>query len=475
MLLVVQMEVKADDADVNARGEKVIYGRGRVDVKKGEDVARVPVAYAYLPLVDARSSLLADDQHVYDAIHSTYMSQTPKAFDKKPLFVDVSAVVAARHVGRAAPLHGRLRRARERELALGVAGRAAGGARCALVRWHSVLLNQLLALMCDTRHVEVSRDAFVSFVFVVDTVASATGPVRTLASDHDSRTGRNATLDSYVHHFFPPPDASRHTVHETLVRRTSRTQEAQHIQLELYGWFLFDLVVKSLRVGAAALADDMNRAARLAADGEQASLLTDLRTAVEALALQVKNNIDLQEESARLLNRALAFFLLDLLSLLDRGAVFGLIDRYFATLDAHSRYLPLVRLKVTCLRIFNQYEHCVLVNLPVPIALERRSRDLLSRFWKQHFLVGLQLAEVRQCLDDRQKEIRVLAGNALLEQLAFVDAVHVPPRHQRVVDSGAAALAHASEVVATLRALLRVDRNGWSLAVARSRRRRGRW
>jgi hypothetical protein len=41
--------------------------------------------------------------------------------------------------------------------------------------------------------------------------------------------------------------------------------------------------------------------------------------------------------------------------------------------------------------------------------------------------------------------------------------------------SDEAAQAHASEVVATLRALLRVDRNGWSLAVARSRRRRGRW
>jgi hypothetical protein len=39
--------------------------------------------------------------------------------------------------------------------------------------------------------------------------------------------------------------------------------------------------------------------------------------------------------------------------------------------------------------------------------------------------------------------------------------------------SDEAAQAHASEVVATLRALLRVDRNGWS--VARSRRRRGRW
>jgi hypothetical protein len=498
MSIAVQMEVKVDDADVMARGEKVIYGRGsepllvnrvescvsyntkkpvlvdefkirlptgvggkynllftffNVGIKKGEDATRTPVAYAFLPLFDARGKLLADGQHhmmVYDAIHSTYMSQTPKAFDKKPLFV-VSTFLLSSLRGTSDALH---RFTSAYGAMAAQEGSRAGGAtelqvahnalRSApaheLVRLHPVLLNQLLAIMCDARHGEVARDAFVSFMFVVDTVASATSTARTVAGELDSRTGRNATLDSYTHHFFATPDGARHTVHEMLVRRiadTSRTQEAQHIQLELYGWFLFDLIVKSIarRIGNAELADDANRGARLAADGEQAQLLADLRPMVEALALQVKNNTDLQDESARLLNRALAFFLLDLLSLLDRGAVFCLIDRYFTTLDAHSRYLPLVRLKVTCLRIFNMYEHYLLVNLPVATAFDaKRSRDLLARFWKQHFLVGLQLAEVRQCLDYRQKEIRLLAANALLEQLAYLDGALTPPRHQRVVD-----------------------------------------
>lgn len=44
--------------------------------------------------------------------------------------------------------------------------------------------------------------------------------------------------------------------------------------------------------------------------------------------------------------------------------------------------------------------------------------------------MGLQLSEVRQCLDYRQKEIRVLASNALLEQLAFVDKCVSGTAHQ---------------------------------------------
>jgi hypothetical protein len=495
MSIVVQLEVKSDDGDINARGEKVIYGRGsepllmsRVDssvvynskkpaltdefkvrlpttlgakhnlyftffnvtVKKSGDATRTPIAYAFLPLVDARGKLLLDGQHhmlVYDAIHSTYMSQTPKSFDKRPLFT-VSTYLLSSVRATSDALH---------RFATGYAAFAAEGSRTAthelmaalgalrsgpvheVVRLHPTLLNQLLAIMCDARHSDVSREAFAALMYVVDAVASATAGVRSVAGDLDARTGRNATLDSFTHHFFAPPTAARHTVHSALVRRiadTSRTLESQHIQLELYGWFLFDLVVKSvaLRIGNTALADDANRAARLSADGEQAALLDDLRDMVESLARQVKNNIDLQEESAQLLNRSLAFFLLDLLALLDRGAVFALMHLYFSTLDAHSRYLPLVRLKVTCLRVFNQYEHYFAVNLPTPISLERRSRDLLSRFWKQHFLVGLQLAEVRQCLDYRQKEIRVLASNALLEQLLYVDTVCAPPRRQRVVD-----------------------------------------
>lgn len=83
------------------------------------------------------------------------------------------------------------------------------------------------------------------------------------------------------------------------------------------------------------------------------------------------------------------------------------------------------------LRILNTYEHYLLVNLPEKHTLEHRSRDILvlyiiflkknvftkfknlifflsqrkARYWKQHFLVGLQLSELRQCLQYRQKVI----------------------------------------------------------------------
>jgi hypothetical protein len=96
----------------------------------------------------------------------------------------------------------------------------------------------------------------------------------------------------------------------------------------------------------------------------------------------------------QLLNQSIAFFFHDLLALLDRGQVFALIEHYFSTLDAHSRYLPLVKLKVTALRILNRYEHYVLVNLPVSAKIDFQSRDLVARMGVQNFLVGLQLNEV---------------------------------------------------------------------------------
>jgi hypothetical protein len=52
------------------------------------------------------------------------------------------------------------------------------------------------------------------------------------------------------------------------------------------------------------------------------------------------------------------------------------------------------------------------------------------------YYVDFVCCQVRQCLDYRQKEIRLLASNALLEQLVWLDRAlaHNAAAHARVVD-----------------------------------------
>lgn len=100
-----------------------------------------------------------------------------------------------------------------------------------IVRMHHVVLNELIAIMCNSRHSDVMREAFHNIMHVVDVVASAT------ATGDDAMTQRNALLDSFVHHFFTLPTKARtmsgarkracnqcllfagHTLHSTLARQ----------------------------------------------------------------------------------------------------------------------------------------------------------------------------------------------------------------------------------------------------------------
>lgn len=129
-----------------------------------------------------------------------------------------------------------------------------------------------------------------------------------------------------------------------------------HVQLELYAWFLFDLLIKSAAkaigetrcawwiivhfvvgasscVGPKNLEDETARSERLGEEAgawlsgdffnsrvcwsylRTATLMEDLRQMLSALAMQVKHNVDVQD-SVELLNRSLAFLFHDLFAVL---------------------------------------------------------------------------------------------------------------------------------------------------------------
>jgi dedicator of cytokinesis protein 6/7/8 len=132
------------------------------------------------------------------------------------------------------------------------------------------------------------------------------------------------------------------------------------------------------------------------------------------------------------LNNSLAFFVLDLFSILDRGFVFVLIKNFLKVITTKSSAITEVNhYKLDFLRIVCSHEHFIALNLPfgtpftynisAPCSptLSIKSgnsqhsavssgpsnqdkfafADLTADFRQQHFLIGLMLTEVAQAFE----------------------------------------------------------------------------
>nr|KAG8540326.1 hypothetical protein GDO81_019483 [Engystomops pustulosus] len=124
------------------------------------------------------------------------------------------------------------------------------------------------------------------------------------------------------------------------------------------------------------------------------------------------------------MNISLAFFLYDLLSLMDRGFVFNLIKHYCNQLSSKLNSLStLISMRLEFLRILCSHEHYLNLNLffmgssapasPSPsISSENSSScssfqdnriasmfDLSPEFRQKHFLTGLLFTELDAALD----------------------------------------------------------------------------
>uniref|UniRef100_A0A8C4WTC3 Dedicator of cytokinesis 6 n=1 Tax=Gopherus evgoodei TaxID=1825980 RepID=A0A8C4WTC3_9SAUR len=142
-------------------------------------------------------------------------------------------------------------------------------------------------------------------------------------------------------------------LHEELalqwVVSTSTVREAVIRQ----AWFFFRLVGKSMAL-------HLHQAEKLEAPRRlrfPSRFVDDVAALVGAVSIEI-----LVER----LNSSLAFFLNDLLSLMDRGFVFSLIRLYYKQLSAAGAQNPpaLVALRVDFLRIVCSHEHYVSLNLP---------------------------------------------------------------------------------------------------------------
>uniref|UniRef100_A0A8C7RWB6 Dedicator of cytokinesis 8 n=1 Tax=Oncorhynchus mykiss TaxID=8022 RepID=A0A8C7RWB6_ONCMY len=190
-----------------------------------------------------------------------------------------------------------------------------------------------------------------------------------------------------------------------------------------YAWFFFELLVKSMAQHVSQLEkQDVPRRSRFSDRFKD-----DIATIVSVVTAEIGTILVKQQkemEQAEKVNISLAFFLYDLLSLMDRGFVFTLVKNYCNQMSAKSISMPtMISIRLEFLRILCSHEHYLNLSLyfsspasapasPCPSISSQSSSscsfqeqrilglfDLSQEFKQQHYLTGLLLTELSAALD----------------------------------------------------------------------------
>ncbi|XP_018614774.1 dedicator of cytokinesis protein 8 isoform X2 [Scleropages formosus] len=191
-----------------------------------------------------------------------------------------------------------------------------------------------------------------------------------------------------------------------------------------YAWFFFELLVKSMAQQVSNLEKQgVPRRSRFTDRFKD-----DITTIVSVVTAEICTILVKQQkelDQAEKVNISLAFFLYDLLSLMDRGFVFHLVKNYCNQMSAKGMSMPvLITMRLEFLRILCSHEHYLNLSLfftspasapasPCPSISSQNSSscssfqeskvasmfDLSQDFKQQHYLTGLLLTELSAALD----------------------------------------------------------------------------
>lgn len=189
-----------------------------------------------------------------------------------------------------------------------------------------------------------------------------------------------------------------------------------------HAWFLFDMMKKSMAQQLEQNGGkDMTRSVRY-----PARFVDDLRRLIHTVTMEIITRYGKDYDLAERLNISLAFFLSDLLSLMDRGFVFGLLQHYCQHVGTKifslSNPTSLLSLRLTMLRIVAGHEHYITLNMPfredqrpsspTPSITSTTSSilssvhsvtnsqyELSDAFVQQHFLSGIVLSDILMTID----------------------------------------------------------------------------
>uniref|UniRef100_A0AAZ3REM2 Dedicator of cytokinesis 8 n=1 Tax=Oncorhynchus tshawytscha TaxID=74940 RepID=A0AAZ3REM2_ONCTS len=189
-----------------------------------------------------------------------------------------------------------------------------------------------------------------------------------------------------------------------------------------YAWFFFELLVKSMAQHVSLEKQDVPRRSRFSDRFKD-----DVTTIVSVVTAEIGTILVKQQkelEQAEKVNISLAFFLYDLLSLMDRGFVFILVKNYCNQMSTKTVSMPtLISMRLEFLRILCSHEHYLNLSLyfsspasapvsPCPSISSQSSSscsfqeqrilglfELSQEFKQQHYLAGLLLTELSAALD----------------------------------------------------------------------------
>uniref|UniRef100_A0A7N6C1N5 Dedicator of cytokinesis 8 n=1 Tax=Anabas testudineus TaxID=64144 RepID=A0A7N6C1N5_ANATE len=208
-----------------------------------------------------------------------------------------------------------------------------------------------------------------------------------------------------------------------------------------YAWFFFELLVKSMAQHVSQL--DKQNVPRRSRFSDR--FKDDIATIVSVVTAEI------EVEQAEKVNISLAFFLYDLLSLMDRGFVFHLVKNYCNQVEKYQQHTKPVSLNThadTFLRILCSHEHYLNLSLffsspasapasPSPSVSSQVCViytflhqkvilglfELSQEFKQQHYLTGLLLTELSAALDMESEggKVQRKAINAIYSLLCSHD------------------------------------------------------
>uniref|UniRef100_A0A4X2KT50 Dedicator of cytokinesis 6 n=1 Tax=Vombatus ursinus TaxID=29139 RepID=A0A4X2KT50_VOMUR len=227
-----------------------------------------------------------------------------------------------------------------------------------------------------------------------------------------------------------PAPHSLQLLHEELALQWVVSGSAVREAVLQHAWFFFQLMVKSMALHLV-LSKRLDTPRKLRFPGR---FMDDISALVNSVGLEVTAHSHKDSELSERLNTSLAFFLSDLLSLVDRGFVFSLIRAYYKQSSPNPNGLITLRMDFT--RILCSHEHYVTLNLPCmdPNPWRPASSgaswvqtfsshvqdpkvismfELSGSFRQQHFLAGLLLTELALILEPEAEGVFFLHKKAI--------------------------------------------------------------
>ncbi|CAM2114532.1 unnamed protein product [Caretta caretta] len=246
-----------------------------------------------------------------------------------------------------------------------------------------------------------------------------------------------ATNDTSNVSVSPRPSNKKHFHEELALQMVVSTGMVRETVFK-YAWFFFELLIKSMAQYVHNIEKQHSPRRSRFSDRFKDDITTIVNVVTsEIAALLVK--AQKETEHAEKINISLAFFLYDLLSLMDRGFVFNLIRHYCNQLSNKLNTLPtLISMRLEFLAILCSHEHYLNLNLffmtsvsapasPSPSLSSQNSSscssfqdqkiasmfDLSADYRQQHFLAGLLFTELAAALDTEAEGISKVQRKAI--------------------------------------------------------------